>query len=521
MVRRAHHESGSVGAPRLVLVALLAACGGNVSEAIVATPFDSVRTDAALELSATPAFADERGGGIFIDLAGRVVRVRSDGAKGLLESHPANPVAPGRASAVFALGPYSALVATENGLFVAESGWLIAPPWQPLLPAEGLVATAVGDNGVGWLAHANGLFRLESGQLTELKINGQSVLGLTAMGVGPAKDGSTGVWFAQGDKVSSAAQTSKTELVIRDSGLDKKDLVGGVIGMAGLGASPSAPGELWAITPKSLFRFTLEGWHKYELGRTPKQVMSAGRVMWLQSGDGLFRYDADTKAWGQARHDGAVPALLAVDAAGAAWVRSEEATSSLSPTLPIRVHGLFQSAKVYDSELLVGASFLADTALTSLSWSFDDHAPQAITLTDGQPGIGPQSSLVYFNLGGIESSGVPKTVSFAALGDGLHTLNLTALADDVVTTRALHFELHASANAALSWEKDIKPIAVTRCFKCHTTGTMPRLEKYDEWVTNAPKIVSQVRDRLMPADGPLDPGGIQAIQRWVNGGTLP
>jgi hypothetical protein len=504
----------------LVAVAL-AACSGNVSDAIIATPFDALTIDTALQLGASPSFADERGGGIFIDLSGRAVRVRADGTQAFLESHPSNPVAPGQATAVFALGPSSALVATETGLFVAESGWLIAPPWQDLLPADGLVATAVGDNGVGWLAHTTGLFRLDSGALTELKVNGQSVLGLTAMGVAPSKSGNSGVWFAQGEVISSAAQTSTLDFLIQDSGLTKRELAGGVIAMAGLEASAAGPGELWAITPKALFQFTPLGWHTYTLGRAPKQLLSAGRFAWLQSGDTLFRYDADAKTWGQVRPMASVPTLLAVDAAGAAWVRTDESTSSVSPAAPIRIDGLFQNAKVYDAELVVQSRFATSAKVTSLSWSFDALGQQPVTLTDGQPGLGPQSNVTFYSLGGLESSGVPKSVSFAALGDGLHTLNLTALVDGSVSTRAVSFELHASANAVLSWERDIKPIAEARCSKCHTTGTMPELASFTQWQTNSAAIVNAVRDRRMPADGPLDPGGIQAIARWVNAGTLP
>ena len=504
------------------LCVLALACGGNVSEALIATPFEAVTVASMLDLSATPSFADERGGGIFIDLAGRVVRVRSDGTKGLLESHPANPVMPGRASAAWRLGPYSALVETERGLFIAESGWLVAPAWQSLLPAEGLVATAVGDNGVGWLAHEKGLFRLESGQLTELKVAGGSVEGLTAMGIAPSSDGSTGVWFARGDKVSNAAQTSRLEFVVRDSGLTKAQLVGGVIGMAGISPAPGSPGELWAITPKLLFQFTVAaGWRKYELGRAPKQMMAAGRVAWLQSGNDLFRYDADAQKWGKAQAFETVPVLMAVDASGAAWVRTGEVTSLVSATLPVRIEGLFQNAKVYASELVVQTTFPAATALTSLNWSFDANPARDLVLTDGQPGVGPQAAMTFFSLGGNEGNGLPKTISFAALDDGLHTLTVTALTGAGLTSRQLHFDLHASSTAILSWEADIKPISEGRCAKCHQVNTTPELKTYEQWKTEATQILNAVRDRRMPADGPLDPGGIAAIQRWVNGGAQP
>ena len=58
----------------------------------------------------------------------------------------------------------SALVEASNGLFLAQAGWLIAPPWRELL-GPGLKATASTSEGVAWLAHESGLYRLRDGQL--------------------------------------------------------------------------------------------------------------------------------------------------------------------------------------------------------------------------------------------------------------------------------------------------------------------------------------------------------------------
>jgi hypothetical protein len=94
-------------------------------------------------------------------------------------------------------------------------------------------------------------------------------------------------------------------------------------------------------------------------------------------------------------------------------------------------------------------------------------------------------------------------------------------ASALTTVRRLHFAFFGSAGAVISFERDLAPINRARCAKCHTTGTMPELATYEQWKANAPAIASAVRDRRMPADGPLDPASILAIQRWVNGGTQP
>ncbi|MEW6433306.1 MAG: hypothetical protein AB1730_17520 [Myxococcota bacterium] len=521
-MRHAPH-GGALGLSLLLIATL--GCGGQVSETLVPRPFDGVLTESRLALSATPSFADERGGGIFVDLAGRVVRMRSNGSQGVIEAHPRNPVLPGPAGSVWALGPYNALVATDRGLFVAEQGWLISPPWQDVLTSDGLVATAVGENGVGWVAHAKGLFRLEGGALSELQVEGSSVTGLTALAVGPAPDGAQGVWFAQGETLTSASATSRTAYTVRDSGLSKAELAGGVLAMAGLSASRDSPGEVWAITPSSLFQFTVRGWRRYELGRSPKQLMSSGRVAWLLAGDGLFRYDADTQRWGEARGLPAVPTLLAVDAAGVAWVRVGDRTLSVSPGPAPRLSGVFENMRVYEPELPVTGLVPASPAPAAIHWKLDDGEAHEVPLTSPLPGEGPTEGLLVFSLNGLEQAGKPRPVSFAALEDGRHVLSLEVTygegAAATTSARRLHFEFLGSATAVISYERDLKAINDARCAKCHSTGTQPELSTYEQWKANAAAIATAVRDRRMPADGPLDPASIQAIQRWVNGGAQP
>jgi hypothetical protein len=91
-------------------------------------------------------------------------------------------------------------VATTNGLFVAQNGWLVAPQWHDTLAAEGAVATAVAASGTGWLAHERGVFSLVRGGLAELLVDGASLEQVTALAVGPGPDARDAVWFAQGTR---------------------------------------------------------------------------------------------------------------------------------------------------------------------------------------------------------------------------------------------------------------------------------------------------------------------------------
>ncbi len=502
---------------------LLLACGGTATETLVPTPFDATSVSTPMALQAAPSFADERGGGVFLDVSGRAVRVRIDGSAYLIENHPGNPVAPGPASAVFPLGPYSAVVATSKGLFVAEGGWLIAPPWREVLPADGLVGTAIGENGVAWLAHANGLFRLESGALSELKEAGASITGITGgIAVAPAHDGAQAVWFARGEQLTYAERTSTTAFVIKDSGLLATDLRGGITAIAGLAPSPTSPGELWVITQKKLWRFANAVWSPYELPYAPKELAAAGRVLWLRAGDGLFRYDADALAWGEARGLTAVPTLLAADASGAAWVRVGAETVAVSPGITPRLQGLFQNEKLFGTEAPVVALVPASSGVEAVFFKVDDGVEREVRAADASPGDGPLATTLYFSMGGREAGGGVRPASFITLTDGAHSVTATArYPGGVLASRVLHFSLSTGASGPVGWAADIKPIHEARCAKCHTDGPGRGLSTYDLWKTNSTAIVNAVKDLRMPADGPLDPSFIQKIARWANGGTLP
>ncbi len=126
----------------LPFAAILAVCacdGGSVSETLVPTSFHGHDGElrGGCSLAPSPSFADERGGGVFIDVGGRVVRLRIDGSGYEVESHPGNLVSPGPATAAFPMGAFSSVVATSKGLFVAENGWLIEPPWRDVLTSAG------------------------------------------------------------------------------------------------------------------------------------------------------------------------------------------------------------------------------------------------------------------------------------------------------------------------------------------------------------------------------------------------
>src|SRR5262249_23367657 len=157
------------------------------------SPFDPAVVTTSFSVQAVAGFADERGDAMLIDTSGALIRVRPDGQRGALEPHPAHPGAVGRVRASFHMGPHRALVGAEGGLYVAQEGWIIAPGWTTGLDPDGLTGAADPGDGTAWIAHQSGLFQVNGGILSELKVGGQSVTGITALAASPAEDGSAGI----------------------------------------------------------------------------------------------------------------------------------------------------------------------------------------------------------------------------------------------------------------------------------------------------------------------------------------
>ena len=114
-----------------------------------------------------------------------------------------------------------------------------------------------------------------------------------------------------------------------------------------------------------------------------------------------------------------------------------------------------------------------------------------------------------------------RPASFITLADGAHSVTVTArYPGAVLVKRTVHFTLQSGATGTVGYAADIKPIFDARCAKCHTMGPGRDLTTFDLWKANSMLIVNAVKDKRMPADGPLDPSFIQKIARWVNGGML-
>jgi hypothetical protein len=501
---------------------LVCACSsGDIGDnPLSAAALDVEQTDAALELAAGSGFADERGGGVFATSDGKAVRLRVDGSQGRLENHPGNTTAPGAVRGVFPVGPYSALAATDHGLFVAESGWLIAPSWRDALDPAGIIAAAMGGNGVVWLAHQRGLYRIEAGRLSELKVEHESLSGLTALAVAPAPNGANAVWFAQGKTLSYARQTARASYEVLAGGLSEEVVEARIIGLAGVSASPSSAGELWLITSRALFQFAKQRWISHETGGAPEALMSAGRYVWLQTSEDVFRYDADAERWGRIKRMHGPLSLLAADATGSAWINVAGRSLMLSTGAVPRVLGMFEGARVYEADVFVRAQIAGTDAPDRISFLLDDGEEVERESGDGLPGEGTVATLDYA-LGGFDAAGREQSYSLAGIGAGMHTLTVRAEFASRVEERRLHFDFRSSNAQALSFAADVQPIFEQRCAKCHSSGPGHALGDYDQWVAEKDRIVRAVVELRMPADGPLDPSQIQTLQRWAAGGAKP
>ena len=503
----------------LLSAALLSGCVGAISDTtFVSEPIQVQETESAIALDERGGFADERGGGVFATPEGTAVRLRSDGSRAALESHPGNSAAPGKVLRVLASGPHSALVAAENGVYLAESGWLIEPAWREALEPTGIRGAALGADGVAWIAHERGLFRREQGELSELKLGSASLGGISALAVAPAPDGSSAVWFAQGETLGYARQTSRTRYEVVEGALT--DLGGEVRAMASISSTPTAPAELWLITDKVLLRHDSSGFHRYELEQAPRALVAGGRFLWLSTEDSLYRYDPDRRRWGQVQGLRA-PALLAADASGSLWLRAAERSLTLSSGTVPRVWGLFEGARVYSTDLRVRALLPAVAEPMSVRFALDDGEEVERRAEEARMAEEGPDAQLEFALGGFDAALREQGFSLAGLSSGLHTLSITARFASGETRRQLTFELRESAATKLSFKDDVLPIFETRCAKCHATGPGHALDSYETWVAEKDRIVSAVVELRMPADGPLDPSQIQIVQRWAAGGAAP
>ena len=508
---RTHPRTVSSVVSLLLAAVLSGACGeGSLPlqmERPRPTAFRPTQVAAKAQLASTPGFADQSGGGIFASAAGGLVRLRLDGSLGALEPHPGNTVAAGAVSAVFRLGPHSALVEAQNGLFLAEAGWLIAPPWRDAL-GPGVKATAQSADGTVWLAHESGLYRLQEGTLSALKVGGAMLTGITAMAAAPAADGSPGVWFLREGTLSVAVATGTTTYQVRETSAPLAE--GEVVeSLAGLGPSVGTSGELWLLTNQGLLRRSRDGWRRVGLGERPEQLLASGRFLWVKSSDALLLYDAEANTWGMASDlDTGDLSFLAADESGCAWVRLGNEAVAVSRSPAPRVTGLHDGMQVVEDGLVVRAVMPPGTAPDRIIFKLGDAEVAA--------------TAPVYSLGGAEADGTLKAYSFAGLEPGMNALSVLArFPDGTEAKRTVPFDYQPLSTEPLSWAADIRPIHESRCANCHTTGPARPLNTYELWKANAALITAAVRDQRMPADGPMDPQLITRIQRWAASGAKP
>jgi hypothetical protein len=497
-----------VCAPVLLLLAA-AACGGSSSlplERPQPAAFTPVQVRSQVALASGSGFADQTGGGVFVSSAGQAVRLRLDGSRAPLESHPGNSVVPGSARAAFRLGPRTALVETQGGLFLADAGWLIAPPWRDAL-GPGTVATAQGADGAVWLAHASGLFRLHEGKLSALKVNGAALEGITELAAAPAEDGAPGVWMLKGGQAWVAVATAPNVYQVRPAELPLEDRETPV-SIAALGASKEQGAELWVLTSEKLLRRKDREWRRVEFVQRPVQLLGAGRFMWVKSSDQLLVYDADADTWGVATGvDTREFRFLAADESGSAWAQLGADSVAISRAPVPRVLGLHQGMRVVEDSLVVRGV---------------PPAGQTPTLLFRIAGAEVAAQAPEYSLGGLEKDGSLRPFSFAVLEPGMHSLEVVArFLDGSEAKRTVHFDFQPVSPVAVGWDKDIRPIYETRCAKCHVSGPGRQLSTYELWKENVDLISAAVRDQRMPADGPLDSQLISLIQRWAASGARP
>ena len=506
----------------VVVMALgVSACVGEVGEEpLAAGALELQPTAAAVALAAHGGFADQRGGGVFVDDAGHAVRLRSDGSRAALESHPANPEPPGPVRRVLATGPDSAWVLADNRVYAAREGWLYAVQSGIELAPDAVVAAAVGGEDQAYVALRQGLYRLDGNSLSELRAGNKALSGVSALAVAPAPDGSRAVWFVRDGRLQYAKQVANQRYSVSDAGLSQSALSGELVALAGVTAAPGALGELWVLTRGALLRHTPEqGFVVVDLPAAGRALFAAGRYLWVQAGERLLRYAADSGRWGELSPRRVEPQLLAADASGCLWLRSGADSSVLCDRGVPRVLGLFEAGRVYLPDVALSARVAGADAPLGLRFTLDDGEHIERPLEQAQKHA---DGSLEFALGGFDANGAVQSYSLAGLPAGLHTLTVEARRAAGSSVRRLHFEMRGKGSEPLSYADDIAPIFASRCAKCHEgNGPGHALDTYSAWAAEKTKIVAAVLELRMPADGPLDPSQIKTIQRWAAGGAEP
>ncbi|HVE85631.1 MAG TPA: hypothetical protein VND93_22410 [Myxococcales bacterium] len=493
--------SRETGGGALVAAALLLCSCGPPS-----SPFDPVVVPTTFLVKDAPAFADERGDAMLIDSTDALIRVRADGNRGALEPHPGNPSPVGAVRAVFPMGPHGALVAAAGGLFVAQEGWIIDPGWASSIDSAGVTGAADPGDGTAWIASQSGLFQVNGGVLSELKVGGQSVTGITALAAAPAEDGSAGIWYSDAAGLHVVEANASQSLVVRSASLGAGDGKN-ALSLVALGDGERSRGELWLLSASGLFRLSAGGWRSVGMGAQPEGLAARGRVAWVSAGGKLWRYDADRDAWEIARGLTGLR-LLAADAAGGAWISFGGTARSVGRDRVPRLVGLDEGEVMAVSDLTVRA--LPPPGADALTVTYQLETEQVVA--------GPS----VFSLGGEAPDGSLLSYSLLGLASGPHTLRATAqYSDGTEATREVPFQYTPYDNATLSWATDIYPIHVDRCSRCHDTGPGHDLSTYELWKADAARIAQAVSDRRMPADGPLDPLARTKIIRWAQTGAAP
>jgi hypothetical protein len=370
------------------------------------------------------------------------------------------------------------------------------------------VATAQGADGAAWLAHASGLYRLNEGQLSALKVNGEGLVGITQLATAPAEDGAPGVWMLRDGKPYVAVATGPNVYQVRpaDLPLEEKETL---VSIASLTPSKEQAAELWVLTSQRLLRHKDGTWRRVEFVQRPVQLLGAGRFLWVKSSDQLLVYDADADTWGVATGvDTREFRFLAADESGCAWAQLGADSVAISRAPVPRVLGLNQGARVVEDGLVIRAVPPAGGEAPTMLFRI---AGAEIAAQDPE-----------YSLGGLEKDGSARPFSFAALEPGMQSLEVVArFLDGTEAKRVVHFDFQPVSPVEVGWDKDMRPIFEARCAKCHISGPGRQLSTYELWKQNVDLISAAVRDQRMPADGPLDPQLISLIQRWAASGTKP
>ena len=372
------------------------------------------------------------------------------------------------------------VVASADGLFVAQQGRLQASPLGEGGELQDVAQMAVTSDGALWLSAADGLHVREADGLWRLDVPGMQGRPLLAPGR-----------TAQGEVLWVAAERSVFALS-RVDGRWVAEIESSPEPVAEMVAD--AAGRLWIRSPNGTLvsRSASGQWTVHEAVSNVTQLAADVRdsILWLRSDDAVYRFDgASFRPVG-----GPAEGRLAVAADGV-MLAGPDGLYRYVADRRVDIVGISEGTLVNEPARVVIRPSSVDT-VTSIALSLDGAS---LPIGSDDPSI---------------------VIDPAVLADGEHALVATVTFQDAAPVEVTR-TFAVLAGPAPTWVDDIEPLFKQHCALCHDAqGSARILEEPQSWIDLIDTVLFNVRTGRMPLppNPTLTPDEVARVEGWKAAG---